>query len=429
MNSSPINTLPAAPPASDPANPAPDQARQTLLIVDDEEGPRQSLRVVFKEDYNLLIAADGLRAIELAKQHKINAAVVDIRMTGMNGTEVLEKLKAIQPSVEVIMLTAYETVDTIRRALRLGACDYLNKPFDIGTIRKAVATAMERHSLTDEIRSNNEKLQALQSELHNQKLQEEIARTRGEIYASIIHDINGPLTIISGFIQIINQRVGDSKRLEGEDLDMVKDRLRRITRQVSNCIDISHRYLNFMRQQGTSASWVSVNQILEDLRELLNVHPSKGTNRLKIQPVPENVELQINGTDLIQILLNLAINALQCTPTPHGVDITGHVLHAPVDTAQRRETAHDRVLNLDGFKNAAPILHLTVQDDGPGIPPEIMAKLFQPYFSTKAPGKGTGLGLSIVQRLLKEARGCLHVTSQPGAGTCFNIYLPAFIKR
>jgi two-component system cell cycle sensor histidine kinase/response regulator CckA len=87
------------------------------------------------------------------------------------------------------------------------------------------------------------------------------------------------------------------------------------------------------------------------------------------------------------------------------------------------------VLNSDGFKNVAPILHLTVQDDGPGIPPEIMAKLFQPYFTTKAPGKGTGLGLSIVQRLLKEARGCLHVPPNPAKGTCFNIYLPAFIKR
>ncbi len=413
---------------SEPAVALAGPPRPTLLIVDDEEGPRQSLRVVFKEDYNLLIAGDGPRALELARQQKINAAVVDIRMTGMTGTEVLEKLKAIQPSVEVIMLTAYETVDTIRRALRLGACDYLNKPFDIATIRKAVATAMERHSLTDEIRTNNQKLQALQAELHNQKLQEEIARTRGEIYASIIHDINGPLTIISGFIQIINQRVGESKRLEGEDLEMVKDRLRRITRQVSNCIDISHRYLNFMRQQGSTASWVSVNQILEDLRELLNVHPSKGSNRLKILAVAENVELQINGTDLIQILLNLAINALQSTPMPHAVDVTGKVLRAPVDISQFHDGLHERALNSDGFKNAVPLLHLSVWDDGPGIPPEVMAKLFKPYFTTKPPGKGTGLGLAIVQRLLKEARGCLHIQSLPGQGTRFNIYLPAFIK-
>ena len=429
MNSSATLSPSTSAGTSESAGVPPAAPRPTLLIVDDEEGPRQSLRVVFKEDYELLIAGDGQRAIELARQHKINAAVVDIRMTGMSGTEVLEKLKAIQPSVEVIMLTAYETVDTIRRALRLGACDYLNKPFDIATIRKAVATAMERHSLTDEIRSNNEKLQALQAELHNQKLQEEIARTRGEIYASIIHDINGPLTIISGFIQIINQRVGESKHLEGEDLEMVKDRLRRITRQVSNCIDISHRYLNFMRQQGSAAAWVSVNQILEDLRELLNVHPSKGSNRLKIQAVAENVELQINGTDLIQILLNLAINALQSTPTPHGVDIGGKVLHNIVDTAQFHEGPHERVLNSDGFKNATPILRLSVWDDGPGISPEVMAKLFKPYFTTKPPGKGTGLGLAIVQRLLKEAHGCLHIQSKPGEGTRFDIYLPSFVKR
>jgi signal transduction histidine kinase len=162
---------------------------------------------------------------------------------------------------------------------------------------------------------------------------------------------------------------------------------------------------------------------------LLNVHPSKGSNRLKIMAVAENVELQINGTDFIQILLNLAINALQSTSTPHAVDIAGKVLRAPVDTAQFHEGPHERVLNSDGFKNTAPILHLSVFDDGPGIPPEVMVKLFKPYFTTKPPGKGTGLGLAIVQRLLKEARGCLRIQSEPGQGTRFNIYLPCFVKR
>jgi two-component system, sensor histidine kinase and response regulator len=406
-----------------------EKPRRTLLIVDDEEGPRQSLRVVFKDDYNLLIASDGQRAVELAQQHKINVAVLDIRMTGMSGTEVLERLKAIQPSTEVIMLTAYETVETIRQALRLGACDYLNKPFDVVTVRKAVATAMERHSFADEIRSNNEKLAALQIELHDQKLQEEITRTRGEIYASIIHDINGPLTIISGFIQIINQRMGDSKKLEGEDLDMVKDRLRRITRQVSNCIEISHRYLSFMRQQPTAPVRIHVNQILEDLRELLHVHPSKGGNTLKIQPLAHDVELQINGTDLIQILLNLAINALQCTADPHLVDISGQILETAVDFSNLHDGPTDRILYGQGFANTPPLLLLAVRDDGSGIPPEVLPRIFQPYFTTKPPGKGTGLGLAIVHRLLKEARGCMHVHSEPGHGTAFNIYLPAATRR
>jgi signal transduction histidine kinase len=387
------------------------------------------LRVVFKDDYNLLIASDGQRAVELAQEHKINVAILDIRMTGMSGTEVLERLKAIQPSIEVIMLTAYETVETIRAALRLGACDYLNKPFDVVTVRKAVATAMERHSFADEIRSNNEKLAALQIELHDQKMQEEITRTRGEIYASIIHDINGPLTIISGFIQIINQRMGDSKHLEGEDLDMVKDRLRRITRQVSNCIEISHRYLSFMRQQPTAPARINVNQILEDLRELLCVHPSKAGNSLKIQPLVNDVELQINGTDLIQILLNLAINALQCTTEPHEVDISGRILETPADFTNLSSGPTDLILGEHGFANTPPLLLLAVCDDGSGIPPEVLPRIFQPYFTTKAPGKGTGLGLAIVHRLLKEARGCMHVHSEAGIGTSFNIYLPANVRR
>jgi two-component system, sensor histidine kinase and response regulator len=421
--------LPLTSPTTSESGAAPaDKPRRTLLIVDDEEGPRQSLRVVFKDDYNLFLASNGHDALELARKHKINAAVLDIRMTGMSGTEVLEKIKVIQPSIEVIMLTAYETVDTIRQALRLGACDYLNKPFDVASIRKAVSVAMERHSFADEIRANNERLAALQVELHDQKLQEEITRTRGEIYASIIHDINGPLTIISGFIQIINQRMGDSKRLEGDDMEMVKDRLRRITRQVSNCIEISHRYLSFMRQQPAAPIRINVNLILDDLRELLNVHPSKGQNTLKIHALVHDIDLQINGTDLIQILLNLAINALQCSPDPHLVDISGQVLQSGVDFTNLHDGPSDRILFGQGFSNTPPLLQLSVMDDGPGIPAEVLPKIFQPYFTTKPPGKGTGLGLAIVHRLLKEARGCLHVHSRAGEGTIFSIYLPATIK-
>src|SRR4051812_37835359 len=95
--------------------PAAAKVKPNLLVVDDEEGPRQSLRVVFMNDYNVLLANDGIRAIELAKQNKINVAVVDLRMQHMDGIEVMEKLKAVQPTIEVIMLTAYETIDTIRQ--------------------------------------------------------------------------------------------------------------------------------------------------------------------------------------------------------------------------------------------------------------------------------------------------------------------------
>src|SRR5437867_3729696 len=101
--------------------------KPTLLIVDDEKGVRESTRFVFKDDYNVLMAHDGPTAIEIAQQHPIDAAVLDIRMPGMSGIDVLNRLKEIDPTIEVVMLTAFETLETARQALRLGACDYLNK--------------------------------------------------------------------------------------------------------------------------------------------------------------------------------------------------------------------------------------------------------------------------------------------------------------
>jgi signal transduction histidine kinase len=416
-----MHTLPVA----ELAPTAPPPQKRTLLIVDDEEGPRQSLRVVFKEDYNLLIANDGLRAIELAKKNKIDVAITDIRMVGMSGVELLEHLKAVDPAIEVIMLTAYETMDTLRLALRLGACDYLNKPFDISTMRKAVANAVERRSLGEEIRNNGQQLQELQRELQNQKMAQEISRTRGEIYASIIHDINGPLTVISGFIQLMNQRIGSGNRVEGEDLDFVKDRLKTITRQVTNCIEISRRYLSFLRQSSDDAPPVCVNHILADLHELIRVHPSVKENSLQIEPLTEDVSVRINGTDLIQILLNLSVNGFQCAPERHIVRISGRSELHPLDLSLLVDGPEDRLVNREGFRNTAPLLALSVNDTGPGIPAEVLPNIFDPYFTTKSASQGTGLGLNVVQRLVKEARAALHVHTKIGRGTTFTLYLPA----
>ena len=397
--------------------------RGTLLVVDDEDGPRQSLRVIFKDEYDLLMAEDGPTAINLAQKHPIDVAVLDIRMAGMSGIEVLERLKYVNPDIEVIMMTAFETTDTIRQALRLRACDYINKPFDLATIRAAVSQAMQRRTLESEIHSSAEKVQELLSELQNQKVEEQIAKTRGDIYASIIHDINGPLTVISGFVQMLNQRLNRNSRLEMEDLEFIKDRLRIIARQVGNCVEISRRYLGFLRRQSEEAPRVSVNQLFKDLDQLVRVHPGRSDNEFGVQPMAEDLGVKMNGTDVIQILLNLTVNAFQCAPMSHRVDVGGEILREPLDLTAFKDGPNDRLLNVESMDNTAPLVKLWVRDTGPGIPPEVLPKIFQPYFTTKGPRQGTGLGLNIVQRLIKEGKGALHVHTRPGEGTTFTIYL------
>ena len=396
-----------------------------LLIVDDEDGPRQSLRVIFKDDYDILMAGDGATAIDLAQKNKIDVAVLDIRMAGMSGIEVLERLKYVLPSIEVVMMTAFETTDTMRQALRLRACDYINKPFDIATIRAAVSTAMQRRFLETEIHGDAVKFQEAFSELQNLKIEEQIAKTRGDIYASIIHDINGPLTVISGFTQLMTQRLGDATRLEMEDLEFIKDRLKIITRQVTNCIEISRRYLSFLRRQTDDAPRVGVNQLLTDLNHLVRVHPSLQNNQFRFRSLDEDIGVKINGTDLIQVLLNLVVNAFQCVPYPHKVDVEGEILRQPVDLKAFKDNMEERLLNVESFINTPPLVKLSIRDDGPGIPSEILPKIFEPYFTTKSARQGTGLGLNIVQRLIKENNCALHVRTRVGEGTTFSVYFPA----
>jgi signal transduction histidine kinase len=398
--------------------------RGTLLVVDDEEGPRMAAKVVFRDTYDLLLAEDGAKAIELAQENDIDVAILDIRMPGMSGIEVLERLRQVRPDLEAIMITAFETTDTIRAALRLRACEYLNKPYDIATIRNAVAQAMQRRMLQNEAHSGADKVRELLTELQNRSIEEQIAKTHRDIYASILHDINGPLTVVSGFVQLLTKRLEGSEPLATEDMEFIKERLHIIERQIGNCIEIQRRYLGFLRRQATDHAQVGVNQLFKDFERIVRVHPSLQENELEITPLANDIGLKINGTDVIQILLNLAVNALQCTPLPHRVDIGGEVLASTLDLTQFKDGDHDRFLNIESMANAAPLVKLWVRDSGPGIPAEVLPKIFQSYFTTKGHGQGTGLGLNIVQRLIKDAHGALHVHTDRGVGTTFTIYLP-----
>jgi signal transduction histidine kinase len=110
------------------------------------------------------------------------------------------------------------------------------------------------------------------------------------------------------------------------------------------------------------------------------------------------------------------------------VEVFGDILLNPIEPGQFKDGPNDRCLNMENFQSTAPLVALSVRDNGPGIPQEILPRIFDPYFTTKSARNGTGLGLNIVHRLVRSAQGLLHVQTQPGQGTTFTVYLPAEIK-
>ena len=397
---------------------------RTLLVVDDDPSVRHALWITFRELYNVQLADSGTKALEYFKQTPADVALLDIRMPGMSGLEVLRQLKHLQPEVEVILLSAYESIDYIRQAMRLGACDYITKPYIVENLRTSVGNAMERRDVSRKTSAYDKRLVQLQSEIQNQQMREELARTRNEIYASIIHDINGPLTVISGYTELIQQSLQKASVIEGERLETLKSHALDISRQVNNCVELSRRYLGFLEGKVVADASSGVREVFYDVAELLKTHPQAKANDLVIQNFEQDIAAAINRTDLLQVLLNLTINGLQCSAQPHRVELYAKVLPPDAPKPFLLPASGTTLVSAPNFPAKGSLVSISVQDNGPGIPEPFLEKIFDAYFTTKAPGQGTGLGLSIVRRLVLQAQGAIHVYTHAGEGTVFTVYLP-----
>ncbi|MFA5839962.1 MAG: sigma-54 dependent transcriptional regulator [Candidatus Margulisiibacteriota bacterium] len=124
--------------------------KANILVVDDEKSMRDSMRMLLKDDYQLFIAKESKEAIEIVKNNPIDLALLDIRMPGIDGLELLKIIKGINDSIEVIMVTAVITVDKAVAAIRHGAYDYLTKPFDISALQEQVEKALQKKKLLEE---------------------------------------------------------------------------------------------------------------------------------------------------------------------------------------------------------------------------------------------------------------------------------------
>src|SRR5256884_8536448 len=128
-----------------------DVLRPVALVVDDEESVRESFRMVLDQDYDVLDVPDGARALDIVRAHHVDIVLLDIRLPEMDGIEVLERIKAVDDGVEVILVTAVKTVRIAVDAMKLGAFDYLTKPFDEDELLSLIRRALEKRSLEREV--------------------------------------------------------------------------------------------------------------------------------------------------------------------------------------------------------------------------------------------------------------------------------------
>src|SRR2546423_2691485 len=181
-----------------------------VLVIDDEMGPRESLRMLWKPNYQVHTADNVEAGLQLLQEKQPDAVISDIRMPGTSGIEGLRKIREIDPHVAVIMLTGFGALETAQEALRLGANDYINKPFDAVQMREVIGRNVERTRVQRKSDEAARELHELNERLRNELAQKERLASLGQASAEFVHDLSNPLTIVWGYVQILAKKLEQS---------------------------------------------------------------------------------------------------------------------------------------------------------------------------------------------------------------------------
>jgi len=229
--------------------------------------------------------------------------------------------------------------------------------------------------------------------LEEQLIQAEKLAAMGQMLAGVAHELNNPLTAILGASELIRDRSGLDENTRRQ-LEMTHRQARRAARIVQNLLE-------FSRPASPQKKALDLNAVLDRTLQLHEHSLRRNSIQVDFHPSPNLPPTIGDANQLIQVFLNLVANA---------------------EHAIREVRASGRIQIRLGKLSSR--VYASVQDDGAGIPPEILPKIFDPFFTTKRPGGGTGLGLSICMSIVREHGGDMEVESLPAGGAAFTVYLP-----
>jgi signal transduction histidine kinase len=369
-----------------------------VLVIDDEIGPRESLRMLLKPNYNVHTADCVEVGIKLLKEKQPDAIVMDIRMPGISGIEGLRQIREIDPHLSVIMLTGFGALDTAKEALRLGANDYISKPFDAHEMQQVIGRNVERTRAQRTADHAAEEIKELNNRLLKQLAQKERLASLGQASAEFVHDLGNPLTIVWGYVQLLAKRLDKSESNGTESTASVKE-LNIIEQNVRLCRELLTMWQSYGSVEASPPRPISVSDILREAIKSATAMASQNGVQLHATICDDRCTLLGDAIQINRAIQNVILNAIQASAEKKGkVTVTC--------------TSKDFYVDL------------RIEDTGAGIPPAQIGKIFDPYYTTKQSKSGTGLGLYITKKVVEDHNGSIKVESTPDTGTTFTIRLP-----
>lgn len=356
-----------------------------ILIIDDEatirDGCRQTLE---KSGYAVREAGEGAEGIRIAHEAKPEVALIDLKMPGMSGMEIIDILSRDLPDTVLIMITGYATIVSAVEAIQKGTYDYLPKPFSPDQLRAVVRRAIEHRDLKIETR----------------RLRSEKERMEKSFITFVSHEMRSPLVVIRQYIEAIKSVAGD--RLEhntAEILEKCSARIQGLEAMVEHWLDISRiadgsfawkkEPLNLIRLLGKS---------MEEMTPLCKEKAIRLTANL-----PEKLPAIVGDEEsLLRVFTNVIGNAIKYTPENGRITVSARC---------------------DDY-----YAMVSISDTGAGIPADKLPFVFEPFYRVRGKEerqKGSGLGLTFCKKIMELHDGEITVESRESEGSTFALKFPS----
>ncbi len=367
-----------------------------ILVVDDDEAILNiSTRALSSEGFEVIQAKTGEEALLHLEQSEFGAIFTDLTMPGMDGREVLKHVKQHHSSVCVNIVTGAGSVEGAVECMRLGACDFISKPFDVGELVAMAFRCVGHRAHYMEVERLKKSITAY----------EELDKLKSEFVSNVSHELRTPLFSMGGALELLLQNVpelslGTSKKL----CDVIGHNLSRLNAIVANVLNFSRMEKGTILPAFSSVDLRALAQkAMDDLQPLF----SRGGITAAPIAAPGSSLVEADPEQLEQVLINLLGNAVKFTPRGGTIGVE--------------------------LSESGDGMLLCVRDTGRGIAPEYHLKIFDRFYQvdgslTRETG-GSGIGLAIVKAIVEMHGGRVWVESVPGKGSEMKVYLPRSRKK
>ncbi len=383
-----------------------------ILLVDDDVALLQALpQALFlkMDDIQIDTCDSALEALKQLQEHDYDAIVSDIKMPGMDGLVLLEKIQELRPETPTLLITGHGEHDLAVQALRGGAYDFIQKPIDREYVVAALQRAIQTHQLRRQVREHQRAL-----ELHAQSLERVVQnRTQELVQANaakdkflsmVSHELKTPLTSLKMRIQyLLRKRESiDSDDVVSLGLADMERSIARLEALINDLLDASLIETNMFVLHPKRCD------LVELCRQLLEEYTAGTGPSLSFEAPGEPIEAEVDPDRISQVILNLLTNAHKHSPKGYPITVT---------------------LQQAGFEAI-----ISVRDMGTGIPVDEQPHIFEQYYRLPDVAEqgdshtGFGLGLYISRKLVERHAGRIDVHSVPGKGSVFSVVLPLFVE-